>query len=282
MVSDYRCFFCFAKAYEKLLNNSNLNRDQKHMFTQQMAELYAKEACHFSAPKFSRQMRATYNSLTGNCDPYSELKKSSNDLVLSQYQTFKEQITSSVNSFDTALRLSIAGNIMDYAALHTFDLQTTINQVLHQPFAIDHSALLHNDIKTAQLVLYLGDNCGEIVFDKLFIEQLNHPNLVYAVRGAPTNNDATLEDALYVGINEVTTVISNGYDAPSTLLKYCTEEFQDLFNKADVVISKGQGNLEGLLGQTHKNVYFLLMVKCDTVADALGVKKGSFVVTKNN
>jgi hypothetical protein len=119
-----------------------------------------------------------------------------------------------------------------------------------------------------------------MVFDKLFIETMMHPNLIYAVRGAPVINDATMDDAKYVGIDRVADVISNGYDAPSTILEHCSDEFMKVFNRADVIISKGQGNLEGLLGQTTKAVYFLLMVKCEVIADALGVRKGDFVVSK--
>lgn len=142
------------------------------------------------------------------------------------------------------------------------------------------SSELKEALSTAKTVLYLGDNAGEIVLDKLFIETLMHPNLYFAVRGAPVINDATLDDAQYVGIDAVADVISNGYDAPSTIVDRCSPQFQELFNKADVIISKGQGNLEGLLEKTDKQVYFLLMVKCDVIAEALGVKKGDFVVRK--
>jgi damage-control phosphatase, subfamily I len=114
------------------------------------------------------------------------------------------------------------------------------------------SSELKEALSTAKTVLYLGDNAGEIVLDKLFIETLMHPNLYLAVRGAPVINDATLDDAQYVGIDTVADVISNGYDAPSTIVDGCSPQFQELFNKADVIISKGQGNLEGLLDKTDK------------------------------
>ena len=185
-------------------------------------------------------------------------------------------------SFDTALRLAIAGNIIDYGISNHFDLQSTIDKVLSCDFAIDDSVRLKQELSVAKNVLYLGDNCGEIVFDKLFIETIMHPNLTYAVRGNPVINDVTLDDAQFVGMNVVADIISNGYDAPSTILEYCSAEFVDAFNRADVIISKGQGNLEGLLGRTTKNVYSLLMVKCEVIADTLGVNNGDFVVKKNN
>ena len=109
-----------------------------------------------------------------------------------------------------------------------------------------------------------------------------HPNLYYAVRGAPVINDATMEDALQVGMDRVADILPNGYDAPSTIVENCSPEFRKIFNQADVIISKGQGNLEGLLGTADKNIYFLLMVKCEVIADALQVQKGDFVVKKNS
>ncbi|HEY9124266.1 MAG TPA: ARMT1-like domain-containing protein, partial [Bacteroidales bacterium] len=163
-----------------------------------------------------------------------------------------------------------------------YDLHATIDKVLYSHFAIDHSAELKKAIAGAQTILYLGDNNGEIVFDKLFIETVGHPDVYFAVRGAPVINDVTLDDARYVGIDKVAKVISNGYDAPSTIVEHCSDEFRHIFEKADIVISKGQGNLEGLLHRTQKEVYFMLMVKCNVIADALQVNKGDFVVKKNS
>ncbi len=282
MISDYRCFFCFAKAFEKMLEKESLSVIEKNIFTKRMASLYYNSSENFSSPVFSRDLHKILNEYTNNPDPYKEGKKQSNDLVLGMYSQLKRQIQLSDNPFDTALRLAIAGNIIDFAISTEFDLHATIDKVMHSDFAINHSAQLKHDISKAKTVLYLGDNNGEIVLDKLFIEQMDHPNLYYAVRGAPIINDATLEDATYVGMDTVAKVISNGYDAPSTIVEHCSTEFKELFNQADVIISKGQGNLEGLLGKTSKEVYFLLMVKCVVIQDALHVKKGDFVVKKNN
>jgi len=283
MISDYRCFFCFAKAYEKLLVEEKLSNSDCLSFTREMSELYAKQTANFSAPVFSRALHKALYKYTLNADPHKEGKKQSNDLVLSMYDELRCKVLASVNPFNTALRLAIAGNIIDFAMGRNYDLPATIEKVQTCGFAIDHSKKLQEALSKAKTVLYLGDNNGEIVFDKLFLETINHPNLYFAVRGAPVINDVTMYDAIYVGIDKVVkNVISNGYDAPSTLIEHCSEEFKDLFNQADVIISKGQGNLEGLLGKTSKEVYFLLMVKCDVIADALYVKKGDFVVKKNN
>jgi damage-control phosphatase, subfamily I len=281
VISDYRCFFCFARAFERLIEKENLEPEGKKHFANDMFGLFNEVKHDFSIPKLSRELHVLLKKYSNNLDPYKEAKKQSNDLVLSMYPDLKEIVFQSENQFETALRLAIAGNIIDYGIGNHFDLQATIDKVLNSDFAIDDSLNLKQAISEAKTVLFLGDNCGELVFDKLFIETIMHPNLIYAVRGEPVINDVTLEDAKYVGMDIVADVISNGYDAPSTILEHCSSEFLEVFNRADVIISKGQGNLEGLLGKTTKDVYFLLMVKCEVIADALGVRKGDFVVMKN-
>lgn len=281
-ISDYRCFFCFARAFERMLERDNLSKEEKKLFAREMFGLFDKEKNDVSIPELSRKLHVLFKRYSKNPDPYQDVKKSSNDLVLAMYPELKNIVFDSVNHFDTALRLAIAGNIIDFGLSNDFELQETIDKVLNSEFAIDDSVQLKQALIEAKTVLYLGDNCGEIVFDKLFIETVMHPNLFYAVRGAPVINDATLLDAKYVGINVVADVISNGYDAPSTILNHCSDEFLDIFNRADVIISKGQGNLEGLLNKTNKAVYFLLMVKCEVIADVLKVRKGDFVVKKQD
>ncbi len=282
VISDYRCFFCFARAFERLIEKGNLQTEEKKQFANDMFGLFNDVKYDFSIPELSRELHVLLKQYSNNPDPYIEEKNQSNDLILGMYPELKDIVFQSDNYFNTALRLAIAGNIIDFGISNTFDLHSTIDKVLNSDFAIDDSIQLKQALSEAKTVLYLGDNCGEIVFDKLFIETIMHPNLIYAVRGVPVINDVTLEDAKYVEMDLVADVISNGYDAPSTLLEHCSTEFLEVFNRADVIISKGQGNLEGLLGKTQKEVYFLLMVKCEVIADVLGVKKGDFVVMKNN
>ncbi len=281
MISDYRCFFCFARAFEKLIEKEKLTVAEKNSFTREMNFLYANSQENFSAPGFSRELHHILKSYSNNEDPYKDAKKQTNDLVLSLYPGLKKMVLSSEKPFNTALRLAIAGNIIDFAVGDQHNLEATIDKVLKKDFAIDNSIELKEELSSAKTVLYLGDNAGEIVLDKLFIETIKHPNLYFAVRGAPVINDATIEDAKYVGMDNVAKVISNGYDAPSTIVDKSSDEFKRLFNEADVIISKGQGNLEGLLNKTDKQVFYLLMVKCDVIAEAIDVKKGDFVVKRS-
>jgi uncharacterized protein with ATP-grasp and redox domains len=198
--------------------------------------------------------------------------------VMQMSGELEQTIKNSDDPFTTALKLAIAGNIIDFAVNDNCDLEGTIEKVLNSDFAVDHSAKLREELKKAGKVLYIGDNAGEIVFDKLFIREIAHHDLTYSVRGAPVINDATMEDAEYTGLTSMVKVISSEYDAPSTILEKSGEEFRAHFEKADVIISKGQGNLEGLIGESDPRIFFLLMVKCEVMAEFMNTQTGSYVV----
>jgi hypothetical protein len=278
MISDYRCFFCFVRAFEKLLEKENISDEAKSSFTHDMLSLYQKNRDKLISPEFARELHILLRGYTHNQDPYKEAKKKFNDLALKMWPELNKLILRSKDPYDTALRLAIAGNIIDFAANDKFNLQETIDRVLISEFATDHSTELKRRLEKARTVLYLGDNAGEIVFDKLFIKTIKHPEVIYVVRGAPIINDATIEDADYIGMKEIAEVITSGYDAPSTIIDKSSEQLREYFKKADIIISKGQGNLEGLLLLNDDRVFFLLMVKCDVIAETLKVKNGSFVV----
>lgn len=212
---------------------------------------------------------------------YQKEKEEYNHLMMSLEENIQQEINQSANPFQTALRYALAGNIIDFGPPDSFDVFKILSAAASKIPAIDHSELLYAALKKASTVLYLGDNAGEIVLDKLFIRQIGHPNLWFATRGAHVINDVTTEDAEKVGMTKVARVISNGYDAPSTLVKHCSSEFKKLFDEADIIISKGQGNLEGLINNREKKIFFLLMVKCDVIGKMIGTDKKNSVVFFN-
>jgi uncharacterized protein with ATP-grasp and redox domains len=228
--------------------------------------------------EIGQQVRAELERITGIADPYAEEKQASNHTAMQLYAIYKPLVFQSTDPFNMALRLAVAGNIMDYGASQSFDVHQAIERVLHAEFAIDHSKSLQAKIGQASSVLYLGDNAGEIVFDKLFLEAVQHPNVTFAVRGAPVINDATLADADFIGMHKVAKVISNGYNAPSTMVERSSQEFRQIFESADLIISKGQGNLEGLWERNDDRVFFLLMAKCPVFAELFDVVEQSFIV----
>jgi uncharacterized protein with ATP-grasp and redox domains len=281
MISDYRCFYCFVKAFERLLRKENIPSDAKNRFTREMIDFFHKNWGDLNSPEFARKLHYLLKSYTNNPDPFKEEKKENNDHALKLVPALESIINKSPDPFKTALQLAIAGNVIDFAGNDNFNIQKTIDKVLESEFTIDHSVQLKKSLAAAERVLYLGDNAGEIVFDRLFIRTINHKNLTYVVRGGPVINDATMDDAEYTGLTKIVNVISSGYDAPSTVPEKSGEIFNRHFGEADIIISKGQGNLEGLVSLDDKRIFFLLMIKCDVMAEFLKVEKESFVVFNN-
>jgi len=171
VISDYRCFFCFAKAFERLIEKENLQPEEKKRFANDMFGLFNDVKYNFSIPMVSRELHVLLKKYSNNPDPYKEEKKQSNDLVMEMYPELKDIVFQSDNHFNTALRLAIAGNIIDFGISNTFDLHSTIDKVLNSDFAIDDSIPLKQALSEAKTVLYLGDNCGEIVFDKILLRR---------------------------------------------------------------------------------------------------------------
>ena len=224
--------------------------------------------------------------LTGVDDPYRDLKRASNDEALAVVDEVKSMIASHGDSLRAAVKVAIAGNIIDFVAVKTYDLRATIERVLRQEPAIDDYDKLREDVLSAETLLYFADNAGEIVFDKLLIEEMirvrGRPfrKISFVVKGGPTANDATIEDALYVGLDKLPNIefrrVSSG--RPGTGPEPSSPEVRSWIKSHDLVISKGQGNYEDL--SDVGGVYFLLIAKCPVVAEDLGVKVGDIVIKR--
>lgn len=275
-----QCYFCYIKSIEKLIAKCNPNDETAIDLIFKVNKLL-NDNRNLTSPYLVTEIQRLAKKYLKTDDFYQKEKDHANTLLLHNYDYWKNMVTVSKNPFQNAAKLAVIGNIIDYGA-HC--VAEDINQQIENLFKLklkkDESSELFKQVKKAKSILYLGDNTGEIVFDKLFIEQINHPNLTFAVRGKPVLNDATLQDAHLVGINHVCKVISNGYDAPSTLVEYCSEEFKNIYNSSDLIISKGQGNFEGLMNSTNQNTFFMLIAKCEPIAELLGVSKNDMVITK--
>ncbi len=275
---DPRCEQCLRNSWNVAVERHALPANTQRQFREKMDQILAAYP-NETAPELQRCLSHAFSAATGNTDPYLPQKQHSNAVALKLYPMLKQQVNASDDPFDLALRLALAANIMDYGAAAAFDLQKTIKDAQQTKLAIDHRAALRTAISDAGQILYLADNAGEIYFDKLLIETIAHPNVTFVVRGGPSLNDALLADAKEAGIADVVKqLISNGYNAPSTIVEKSSQEFQETFYRADLIISKGMGNLEGLMKRADPRIFFLLMAKCNVIADYLGVAKGSFVV----
>jgi hypothetical protein len=172
--------------------------------------------------------------------------------------------------------MAIAGNVIDLGVHSEFDIGQEIETNLQKEFTLDHFQDFKKAVEKAETILYLGDNAGEAVFDTVLLQQL--PGKVYyAVRNIPIINDVTKEDAIAAGVSKFAEIISSGCHAPGTILKHCSHHFCKIFKQADLIISKGQGNYEGLSGENYP-IFFLLKAKCQVIAENLGVAKDSIVV----
>jgi hypothetical protein len=218
--------------------------------------------------------------ITGVFDPYKKLKRESTEKALALYPSLKSKVEQSSDKLLTAIRIAIAGNVIDFGPNKGFDIEEEIDEVLKKDFAIFDYDEFKDYFGRTNEILYLGDNAGETVFDRILIEELKKP-VTYVVRAVPVINDATYEDAIQAGIDEVAAVISSGTSAPGTILKTCNGEFKEVYNKSNFIISKGQGNYEGLSNE-NRPIFFLLKVKCHVIAHDIGVSVGDIVLKGMN
>jgi uncharacterized protein with ATP-grasp and redox domains len=235
-----------------------------------------------SPPVMGRRIHNVVKEVTGDQDPYKMVKQQHNQFALRLYPGLKRKVEWASNPFEAAVRLSIAGNLIDFAPNSTLSerrIEATVQECLKQPIDISLVQALKEEIQRANRILYLGDNAGEIVFDRLLVEQLPMERVVFVVRGAPIINDATLEDAVASGITELVDVMDNGSDMPGTILESCSEAFRKLFAQADIVIAKGQGNYE-TLSEADGHIFFLLKAKCPVIAKDIGCEVGDLVIVE--
>jgi uncharacterized protein with ATP-grasp and redox domains len=277
----YDCIPCAIGSLITLIKKNLVPAEKQPEVMRHLLRYLSEVNFNQSPPALGREMHRMIRQIIQNPDPYRQIKAEFNSMMLALYPALKQEVLNAADPYLMALRLAIAGNIIDFGPNHAFDVQETIQKAKSVKLAIDHSARLREDIAKSKKILYLGDNAGEIVMDRLFLETIQHPNVFFAVRGAPIINDVTIEDAHQVGIAQVAKIISNGDDAPGTILDSVSTEFLTLFHEADLIIAKGQGNYESL-SDCHQKIYFLLMIKCEHVANHVGVHKGDFVVLGRN
>ena len=204
------------------------------------------------------------------------------ELALGLYPTLADHVRMAPEPFDTALRIAIAGNVIDMGIYTDIDeraLHDAVSHAMESPVSGDVHELA-DAVAGAEDILYLADNASELVFDRILIEQLPPDDVTVAVRGGPVLNDATKRDAHAAGLTGVVNVIDNGSDAPGTILEDCSPEFRERFDRADVVIAKGQGNYETLC-DVDRDIFFALKVKCPLIARNIGSSVDSLALKRS-
>ncbi len=220
-------------------------------------------------------------------DPFRDIKSEYNQEALRLYPRLRELVFQSSDPLWTAARLAIAGNIIDFGIFSSVDIIGTVERALSSDITVDHFSQFKTAVAGHSDVLYLLDNAGEIVFDKLLIEVLAGmgKKVKAVVKGSPVLNDSTREDAAEAGLVELCEVVDNGCDCIGTILEMTSPDFNRSFGEADFIISKGQGNFETLgcsefhSGKNgHKEIFFLLQSKCDVISKELGLSRGSMLL----
>jgi len=286
LLAELRCIPClFTQALNTVkLVTSDTEVQLKVM--KRVAEILMKMDLNRTPANLSNIAYRAVTEVTGVKDPYKAEKKRLNELALEYHDSIKMQVDRSENRLLTAARAAIAGNVIDLGigAGHNMDLGKEFENVLDTPLAINHFDEFAADLDSAKKICYIVDNCGEIVFDKIFIEELLEYNkdldITVVVKGGPIINDATMEDAAQVGLTDIVRVIDTGHGLIGWGPDKLSKDTYAVFREADVIISKGQGNFESLT-MFDENIYFLLKAKCEIVADFLGVKLGDWVMLAN-
>ncbi len=238
-------------------------------------------------PIIGRELYKLISEISGNPDPYHDIKRKYNQAALALYDDLRRMVFHSADPVLMAAKLSVAGNIIDFGtSARPVQVSSLVDSISQLDFTINHFNQFINDLLTRQNILYLADNAGEIVFDRLFIEMLlrfypeKNLKISVVVRGGPIINDVTMEDAEMVGLTKMVPVMSNGDSAPATDLNRINAETRQAFTGADMIISKGQGNYE-TLDRENRLIYFLLRVKCPAIAGQLSAPEGSLIFQRN-
>jgi len=234
-------------------------------------------------PAMGARIHRVLRAETKNADPYLTAKQTANAHALEMMPALRQRVLAADDSLAVAARLAIAGNIIDLgckSAISADEIEAAIDRALKEPLGANSVAEFREAIDAAGEILYLADNAGEIVLDRLLVEQLPREKTTLAVRGRPVINDALRADAEYAGLTELVPVIDNGDDVPGTNPATCSPDFRQRFESADLIIAKGQGNYE-TLSEEPRNIWFLLQAKCPVIATHIGCEIGSALLLRS-
>jgi damage-control phosphatase, subfamily I len=276
------CIPCFVRQAEEAVALSTKGSAQRERILRQILHALADADWADSPPAIAQRLHRIIRKETNNPDPYREVKDRMNGLALEALPCCRELIATAADPQEAVVRVAVAGNLLDSGAkiqIQPENLPGLLATLWDKPLAGDPHELFRAADR-AERILYLADNAGEIVFDRLLINALPTDKVTLAVRGRPILNDALRADAALAGITELVPVLDNSSDAPGTVLEDCSKEFREAFARADLIISKGQGNYETLSG-VRAPLFFLFTVKCPIVAAQIGEPTGTMVATKS-
>ena len=286
MKADTRCLVCSVNQALRVLDKYIRSEEEKWIRLQDMMKIISNLKWGLKPIEMGEVIYEEIGKMIGKRDIYEREKKRSNEMALTILEKIKRAVRDSADPLYDAAKLSIAGNLIDLGA-PTWDEERIYNkilEILEKPFGINDFEIFKEQLSNATSMLFITDNAGEIVFDRFFIEIMKEYNssvqVFVAAKSKPIINDATVEEAKEI-MGGVATVIDSGMTIPGTIVEKSSDAFRKLFFESDIVVSKGQGNFEGLDEEENEKLYFLLTVKCPVVADYLKVPEGTMIFMKN-
>jgi uncharacterized protein with ATP-grasp and redox domains len=277
------CLPCLMSQALKAARAATDDKEVQRQVVDAVAGIIPELSLGLKPPEIAQRGYRLIVEITGNNDPFHQAKAEANRAVLAIYPRLKQLVDQSADRLFAACKLAIVGNSIDLGPKFEYgNIESILDAAVAHPIslAVNNYDQFWSSLSNSRSLLYLGDNAGEIVFDRLLIEEIHRVKKMetyFVVREKSVINDVTVDDALVVGMDRVARVVSNGSDAPATILSQCSAELQRLYRLTDIIIAKGQGNFESLEGEPG-NIFFLLRAKCPLVAETIGVGVGDYVL----
>ncbi|MFP4061563.1 MAG: damage-control phosphatase ARMT1 family protein [Halochromatium sp.] len=270
------CWPCFLRQALSAARRAGASPELQRLILEETMTELRRLSADATPPEMGERIHRLVRARAQAPDPYLEVKREATAQALALLPALRARVATAADPLQTAVRIAIAGNIIDYGVAETFDLETTLERTLHAEAAIDDLDVLRQALAQVDAVLYLADNAGETVFDRVLIETLPVP-VRYAVKAGPVLNDATHEEAIAAGLDQVAEIIDTGCDAMGAPLGLCSPAFRERFDRARLIIAKGQANYE-TLSAVNAPICFLLQAKCSVIAEDIGVAPGSVII----
>jgi uncharacterized protein with ATP-grasp and redox domains len=280
--TELECFPCFFGQIRRTLNYAGVNGDRGRNILRKAEKIIAHASFDEVPARTTTLIHRILREETG-IDPYKQVKDSYNRIALDRLTRIRRMAAETPDRLEGSVRIAIAGNVIDFGIYESIDLDRSLSESFRLPLSSIDYRNFAEVAANARRILFLCDNAGEIVFDRVLIETLRDrgKDVTAVVKGSPVINDATLDDASAAGLAECAAVIDNGNDGIGTLLEACSQQFMDAYRSADLIISKGQANYETLVQEKDVRTFFLFKVKCPVVARALDRENGDIVLMGN-
>ncbi len=281
MKTELECLPCFYGQIERTLAHAGINGDRGLNIKRKAETVIARASLDEVPARTTTLIHRILRQETG-VDPYKKVKEAYNQIAIEKLPGLRKRASEAADRLEGGVRAAIAGNVIDFGIYEQIDLDRSIDEAFLLPLSVYEYQSFADMVDSARRILYLCDNAGEVVFDRVLLETLRDrgKQITAAVKGAPVINDATLVDADVAGLAECASVIDNGNDGIGTLLEACSPRFMDAYCSADLIISKGQANYETLVQSGDLRIFYLFKVKCPVVANALKRGNGDIVLMR--